>query len=130
MGQSKACSVPQAFLVSESKRIFQAVAKCHGGEKMKAQIRSVSIDLGIEFDVARRARYGRIGGRAFPGLCDAFVKWNEVQRERGMIELRELHDRIVSLERGKSNAHEASDMDGASASRCSPLSSRAKVRAA
>jgi hypothetical protein len=129
MGQSKACLIPQTFLVSESKRIFDAVAKCHGGEKIKGQIRSVALALSIDFDMARRARYGRIGGRAFPALCDAFVKWNEVQRERGMIELRELHDRIVSLERGITDASQASDMVSASIYRCRPLSFRAKNRA-
>lgn len=111
MSGVKTCSVPQTWVASESRRIFQTVAERFGGRGIKSQVRSVASELGVEFDLARRLRYGRIGGRAFPEVWAAFRKWEAKQEATGQVELRKIHERLDALERGLQHVSQATDMD-------------------
>lgn len=108
MSAGKSCLLPQLFLTLEARRVYGNVARNFADQKIKGQIRDVSRALGVKHDTVVRAKYGRIGGRAFPKLWAAYLRWDAEQTALGNLEWRDLDARIARLEnlldRGNSQA--------------------------
>lgn len=85
---------PQTYPGSEARQIFHTVARRYGGHKIKAVVGFVAKDLRVTFDLAFRARKGRIGGRAFPKLLTAYHRWLDAQANK---ELAALEARVRAL---------------------------------
>lgn len=99
MSGTKACLSLPSCLMTEGKRMIRDAAQAKSGDCIKAQIRNAARNLGVEYQLAWRAYHGRIGGRAFPKLYQAFHAWNERHGREARVELHQLRERVARLER-------------------------------